>query len=83
MLKQCFDSDTTFARQVQLGFQAFMNLNVGSYSLAELLSAHLDKLLRKGGVKGLEDSIGDLLEQQVALFSYLVDKDLYLEVYRN
>ncbi len=83
MAKYCFQGDSLFGRQVQLGFQAFMNLDVGQVSMAELLAGHIDKLLRRGGTKSAETSVEELLEQQVALFAYLVDKDLFLEVYRN
>ena len=60
-----------------------MNLDVGTHSMAEVLATHIDKLLRKGGMKGSEFSVEDMLDQQVALFAYLIDKDLFIEVYRN
>ena len=66
-----------------MGFQAFMNLDVGQHSMAELLSSHIDKLLRKGGMKGGDFGVEEMLDQQVALFAYLMDKDLFIEVYRN
>ena len=51
--------------------------------MAELISTNTDKLLRKGGSKENEAQLDDTLDQQVALFSYLVDKDMFIEVYRN
>lgn len=48
--------------------------------MAEILSSYIDKLLRKGGVT---DNIDELIENIVTLFTHLIDKDLFLEVYRN
>ena len=51
--------------------------------MAEILAAYTDKILKKGSRKDLATSIEDLIEQQVALFSFVIDKDLYFEVFRN
>ncbi len=51
--------------------------------MAELLASHVDKIFRKGGSRDLKGTLDETLEQQVALFTFLIDKDLYLEVYRN
>ena len=83
MVQQCFNNESTFQRQVMLAFQTFMNLDVGQHTMAELISTNTDKLLRKGGSKENEAQLDDTLDQQVALFSYLVDKDMFIEVYRN
>jgi len=59
-------------------------MEVGKFSMAELMAFHIDKILRKGGTRGLNiNSIDELIEQQVKLFSYLLDKDLYIEAYKN
>lgn len=49
--------------------------------MAELLSTYVDKLLRKGG--GISSNIDEIIENCVTIFTYLIDKDLFLEVYRN
>ena len=49
--------------------------------MAEMLSSYIDKLLRKGGVT--ENIDDQLIENIVTLFTHLIDKDLFLEVYRN
>jgi len=49
--------------------------------MAELLSTYVDKLLRKGG--GFTGNIDELIENIVTIFTHLIDKDLFLEVYRN
>jgi hypothetical protein len=63
MAKYSFNGDSLFGRQVQLGFQAFMNLDVGHHSMAELLAGHIDKILRKGGIRNTEVSVEEILEQ--------------------
>lgn len=60
-----------------------MNLDVGSYQMAEVLAAYTDKLLKKGSSKEMQSSIEESIDQQVQLFSFITDKDLYIEVYRN
>jgi len=40
-----------------------MNLDVGQHSMAEVLASHIDKILRKGGMKGSEFSVEDMLDQ--------------------
>ena len=83
-VKVCFKGDSAFSRQVQLALQDYMNLDVGKHSMAELLASHIDKIFKKGGIRNSgANSIDEIIEQQVALFTFLIDKDLYLEVYRN
>ena len=83
VIKNCFDSDTQFLRQLQLAFQVFTNLDIGKFSMAEFLAAYVDKLLRKGGSISLTASMEETIESVVTVFSHLTDKDLFLEVYRN
>jgi cullin 1 len=49
--------------------------------MAELLSTYVDKLLRKGG--SISGNIDEHIENTVTIFTHLIDKDLFLEVYRN
>lgn len=58
-----------------------MNLDVGKYSMAEILSTYVDKLLRKGSESS--GNIDEQIEYIVTIFTHLIDKDLFLEVYRN
>ena len=48
--------------------------------MAEVLSSYVDKLLRKGNSV---ENIDELIDNIVTLFTHLIDKDLFLEVYRN
>jgi len=66
-----------------LSFQDFLNLDVGKFSMAEILANHSDKILRKGGVKSDKKMVEDQLDNLALLFTYLYDKDLFLLVYRN
>ena len=83
MIDECFSKDNSFERQLMLSFQDFMNLDVGKFSMAEILATYSDKVLRKGGIKGERKLIDEQLDSIALLFAYLFDKDLFLLVYRN
>ena len=83
MILECFNSDATFERQLMLSFQEFLNLDVGKFSMSELLANYADKVLRKGGIKGDRKLIEEQLDNLALLFTYLYDKDLFLLVFRN
>ena len=51
--------------------------------MAELFANFTDKLLRKGGMKTTAANQKEMLENVISLFSYLIDKDLFLMVHRN
>lgn len=55
-------------------------MDVGKHSMAEVLSSYVDKLLRKGSTA---ENIDELIDNIVTIFTHLIDKDLFLEVYRN
>ena len=50
--------------------------------MAELFANFTDFLLRKGTYKGTENK-KEMLENIISLFSYLIDKDMFLMVHRN
>lgn len=52
-VKDCFNNDSAFTRQVQLAHQDFMNYDVGKFQMAEILAGFTDKMLRKGGGKDM------------------------------
>ena len=66
-----------------LSFQEFLNLDVGRFSMSELLANYADKVLHKGGIKGERKIIEEQLDNLALLFTYLYDKDLFLLVFRN
>ncbi len=83
MILECFKGDATFERQLMLSFQEFLNLDVGKFSMSELLANYADKVLHKGGIKGERKIIEEQLDNLALLFTYLYDKDLFLLVFRN
>ena len=52
VINECFSGDSLFDRCLQLSFQDFLNLDVGKFSMSELLAQYSDKVLRRGGIKG-------------------------------
>ena len=83
MLATCFQDDSNFERQMMLSFQDFLNIDIGKFSMAEVLATYSDRVLHKGGMKGDRKQIDDQLDSLALLFAYLNDKDLFLLVYRN
>ena len=53
--------------------------------MAEILAVYTDNVLRKGGMKALAEANKEEehLKMIVTLFTHLVDKDLFIEVYRS
>ena len=54
-----------------------------SFSNAELMSTFCDRVLKSGGEKLSETEVEQSLDRIVQLFSFLTDKDLFAEIYRN
>merc|ERR1712164_151808 len=61
----------------------FANRDVGKHTNAELMSSFCDRILKSGGEKLGDEDVEAFLEKTVQLFSYLTDKDLFAEIYRN
>ena len=57
-------------------------MDVGKFSMAEILAEYSDKILRKGGMKVDRASLDDHLDNVISLFTFLIDKDLYLMIFR-
>ena len=51
ILEFCFDNNQSFSIQKASGFEAFINFEIGPYTIAELLATHSDNILRKNGFK--------------------------------
>ena len=53
--------------------------------MSEVLAVYTDNILRKGGMKNLKEGVQEeeYLKQIVHLFTHLVEKDLFIEVYRS
>jgi cullin 1 len=51
--------------------------------MADVLAAFCDRILRAGGEKLSDSDAEEYLEKTVQLFSYLTDKDVFADIYRN
>lgn len=53
--------------------------------MGEILAVYTDNIFRKGGMKAVQErgTEEEYLKQIIALFTHLVDKDLFIEVYRS
>merc|ERR1740139_1413014 len=83
VIKSDFSGHALFQKALKDAFVEVVNRNVGQYTNAELMSTFCDRLLKSGGEKLREADVEDSLDRVVQLFSYLTDKDLFAEIYRN
>jgi len=83
VVKREFDGHSLFQKALKDAFTETVNKNVGRFTNAELMSTHCDRILRSGGEKLSELEIEQNVNKIVQLFSYLNDKDLFGEIYRN
>lgn len=84
MSEQQFLRNNLFQRALKDAFVELVNRDVGKFKSAELISSYCDRLMKTGSGEKLSDSeVEDQLEKTVQLFSYLTDKDLFAEIYRN
>lgn len=78
-----FDGHNLFQKALKEAFEVFVNHDVGNVTNAELMSTFCDRILKPGGDKLSEQQVEEQLEKVVQLFSYLSDKDLFAEIFRN
>eukprot|EP00937_MAST-01D_sp_MAST-1D-sp2_P006022 g6022.t1 len=83
MVAEQFDKHMLFQKALKDAFVEFSNCTVGKHSTAELLSSFCDRILKSGGEKLSDADVEDYCKKVVDLFSYLTDKDLFAEIYRN
>ena len=81
-VKDQFCQNALFQKAMKEAFETFMNNDVGNHSNAEMLAAYCDRFL-KTGERLTEEQVELQLEKVVQLFTYLQDKDLFAEIYRN
>lgn len=65
--------------------QAVINQELTSsrYSNTEMIATYADRVLRSGGEKLSEEQIESALDSVVALFTFITDKDVFADIYRN
>ena len=78
-----FAGHSLFQKALKDAFVEIVNKNVGQYTNAELMSTFCDRILKSGGEKLSEAEVEESLDRIVQLFSYLTDKDMFAEIYRN
>eukprot|EP00567_Pseudictyota_dubia_P018843 CAMPEP_0197433824 /NCGR_PEP_ID=MMETSP1175-20131217/1629_1 /TAXON_ID=1003142 /ORGANISM="Triceratium dubium, Strain CCMP147" /LENGTH=743 /DNA_ID=CAMNT_0042962325 /DNA_START=96 /DNA_END=2327 /DNA_ORIENTATION=+ len=83
VIKTDFSGHSLFQKALKDAFVEIVNKNVGAYTNAELMSTFCDRVLKSGGEKLSDSEVEDSLDRIVQLFSYLTDKDLFAEIYRN
>jgi len=83
VIKDDFMGHALFQKALKDAFVEFVNKNIGQFTNAELLSTFCDRVLKSGGEKLNETEVDECLDRVVQLFSYLTDKDLFAEIYRN
>jgi len=83
IVHECFSQDSLFQKSLKEAFEVFVNRDIGKYSFAHLMSSFCDRILKKSGERLSDDQVETLLTKMVELFSFLSDKDLFAEIYRN
>lgn len=78
-----FVCNALFQKALKDAFVEIVNRDVGKYKNADLMSSFCDRILKTGGEKLSDSEVEEYLEKVVQLFSYLTDKDLFAEIYRN
>mmetsp|Transcript_7717 Transcript_7717/g.47813 ORF Transcript_7717/g.47813 Transcript_7717/m.47813 type:complete len:793 (+) Transcript_7717:183-2561(+) len=73
-----------FHKALKEAFETVCNKSVCGNTMAEMLAAYCDNILKKGGSEKLNDEeVEALLEKVVKLLAYVADKDLFAEFYRK
>merc|ERR1719163_1223592 len=83
IVQECFSQDSLFQKSLKEAFEVFINRDIGKYTFAALMSSFCDRILKKSGERLSDDQVEVLLTKMVDLFSFLSDKDLFAEIYRN
>ena len=79
--RNCFCNSTLFRGAIRDAFEVFLNRDILNVSIAEILAVHTDKLLIKGN-KMSEEDIEVEMDDIVKLFSFLIDKDYFVDTYK-
>lgn len=82
LLSKDLNRDTYFVTAFESAFSSFLNRSVKDHTIAEILGRSCDKVLKKGNQILSEVKIYKFIENITNLFSYMEDKDLFIDVYR-
>eukprot|EP00953_Heterococcus_sp_UTEX-ZZ885_P027119 14597-Heterococcus_DN1.PRE.1 len=83
MVNNQFANHSLLQKALKEAFSEFVNKDVGKFKTADLMSNFCDRILKTGGEKLSDNEIDEYLTKVVQLFSYLTDKDLFAEMYRQ
>eukprot|EP00752_Nemacystus_decipiens_P005718 g5175.t1 len=78
-----FAGNSLLQKALKEAFVEFVNRDVGKFKNADLMCSFCDRILKTGGEKLSDAEVEEFLAKVVQLFSYLTDKDLFAEIYRN
>ncbi|KAK0421218.1 hypothetical protein QR680_015120 [Steinernema hermaphroditum] len=88
LVTHAFQNDSGFVQSFDKACNIFVNKNAVTKRYpninksAELLARYSDLLLRKGGIRSLEDNdVEDQLNETMVVFKYLEDKDIFQKYY--
>lgn len=80
----CFSSNMLFVNALYDAFRKIMNSSVGKYTMNELLNVFCDRLLKSGNSEKMSDaSIESVLDSVIQLFTFIADKDVFADGYKN
>ena len=83
ILHEIFNGSRLFLESQTQAFKGFFNQELDVFSTNEMLCKYVDGIL-KGSIKcSHDDERREILDDCISLFSYLNDKDIFAETYRD
>ena len=83
LVNEQFQQNSDFQKALKDALQEVVNNDTGSYSNADLLSSYCDRILKVGSARLTDEQVEEKLQKLVQLFGYLVNKDLFAQIYNN
>lgn len=79
-----FAGNSLFQKALKDAFVEIVNRDMGKSRIADILSTFCDRILKTGSVEKFSDEeIEMYLEKTVQIFSYITEKDMFSDIYRN
>lgn len=82
LIKKELNRDTYLLTAFESAFSSFLNRSVQNHTIAEILARSTERVLKKGSQVPSEVLVYNYIENITNLFSYMEDKDLFIEVYQ-
>eukprot|EP00949_MAST-11_sp_MAST-11-sp1_P003845 g3845.t1 len=83
LIVENFAGDPLFQQALKEAFEDILGQKIGKFNSAELMVSYCDRVLRTGGEKLSEEQVERELDDIVQIFTYIRDKDLFADIYRN